>query len=291
MLFAARRTVPIFEANSILCYHSPKRTKGLQEATAFLAKPIPHMGRAWAYGPGRRRNQMLQPQNYPQFIGKALLLEPDPFVEMVDDDNPWIEGLFLCACIGVLVAVAQLIGSLLLTASLPPSDALLNTVLQILRQGAFSGETQFELERSLLSAWPLMLAFSGYDSAGFRVMMLATTPLGIIGQWLLFGFISHLLARAAGGQGSLHQTLGAVALSNAPRLLYLFTAIPFVSVNPVLIHVWGVLIAYRGLEVAHELPTGPAALVAVGAWLLLILASTVAAIAFGALFVLAGASL
>ena len=92
---------------------------------------------------------MLQPQNYPRFIGKALLLEPDPFVEMVDDDNPWIEGLFLCACIGVLVAVAQLIGRLLLTASLPSSDALLNTVLQILRQGTASGETLFEIERTL----------------------------------------------------------------------------------------------------------------------------------------------
>ena len=234
---------------------------------------------------------MLQPQNYPQFIGKALLLEPDPFVEMVDDDNPWIEGLFLCACIGVLVAIAQLIGSLLLTASLPPSDALLNTVLRILRQGAIGGETLFELERTLRSVWPLLLAYSGYDSVGIRLLMLATTPLGLIGQWLLFGLFSHLLARAAGGQGSLGQTLGAVALSSAPRLLYLFTVIPFVSVPSVLIHVWGVLIAFRGLEVAHELPTGPAALVAVGTWLLLLIVSTIAVVAFGALLIFVGGSL
>ena len=234
---------------------------------------------------------MLQPQNYPRFIGKALLLEPDPFVDMVDDDNPWIEGLFLCACIGVLVAVAQLLGSLLLTASLPPSDALLNTVLQSLRQGTAGGEILFEIERTLRNAWPLLLAYSGYDSVSFRLLSLATTPLGLIGQWLLFGLSSHLLARAAGGQGSLGQTLGAVALSNAPRLLYLFTAIPFVSVAAVLIHVWGVLIAFRGLEVAHELSPRPAALVAVGAWLLLLLVNAVAAVAFGALLVIAGGSL
>ena len=234
---------------------------------------------------------MLQPQNYPRFIGKALLLEPDPFVDMVDDDNPWIEGLFLCACIGVLVAVAQLLGSLLLTASLPPSDALLNTVLQSLRQGTAGGEILFEIERTLRNAWPLLLAYSGYDSVSFRLLSLATTPLGLIGQWLLFGLSSHLLARAAGGQGSLGQTLGAVALSNAPRLLYLFTAIPFVSVAAALIHVWGVLIAFRGLEVAHELSPRPAALVAVGAWLLLLLVNAVAAVAFGALLVIAGGSL
>ncbi len=229
---------------------------------------------------------MLQPQNYPRFIGKALLLEPDPFVEMVDDDNPWIEGLFLCACIGVLVAVAQLVGSLLLTASLPPSEALLT-----LRQGTFNGETLLEIERTLRSVWPLLLAYSGYDSVLFRLLTLATTPLGLIGQWLLFGLSSHLLARAAGGQGSLGQTLGAVALSNAPRLLYLLTFIPFVSVASVLIHVWGVLIAYRGLEVAHELPSGRAALVSVGSWLLLLLVSSIAAIAFGAMFIFAGGSL
>ncbi len=234
---------------------------------------------------------MLQPQNYPRFIGKALLLEPDPFVEMVDDDNPWIEGLFLCACIGVLVAVAQLIGNLLLTAALPPSEALLNTVLQTLRQGTAGGETLIEIENALRSGWPLLLAYSGYNTVGFSLLTLATTPLGLIGQWLFFGLASHLLARAAGGQGTLPQTLGAVALSNAPRLLYLFTMIPFVSVASVLIHVWGILIAFRGLEVAHELPPGPAALVAVGTYLLLLLVSAVAAMAFGALLLIAGGGL
>ena len=177
------------------------------------------------------------------------------------------------------------------SASLPPSDALLNTVLQSLRQGTAGGEILFEIERALRNAWSLLLAYSGYDSVSFRLLSLATTPLGLIGQWLLFGLSSHLLARAAGGQGSLGQTLGAVALSNAPRLLYLFTAIPFVSVAAVLVHVWGVLIAFRGLEVAHELSRRPAALAAVGAWLLLLLVSAVAAVAFGALLVIAGGSL
>ena len=231
---------------------------------------------------------MLQPQNYPQFIGKALLLEPDPFVEMVDDDNPWIEGLFLCASIGVLVAVAQFIGSLLLTLSLPPSEALLNNVVAGLRQFAAGDESLIEIERTLRALWPVFLAYTGYDSVGFRLFTLAATPLGLIGQWLLFGLTSHLLARAAGGQGALDQTLGAVALSNAPRLLYLFSVIPFVSVAAVLVHVWCILIAFRGLEVAHELPAWPAALVAGGAWLLTLLVSAAFALSVGFLLVLAG---
>lgn len=233
---------------------------------------------------------MLQPQNYPRFIGQALLLEPDPFVEIVDDDNPWIEGLFLCGCIGLLVAVAKLIGGLLLTASLPPSEALLSMVLWILRQSAANGETLLEIELALRSVWPFILAYSGYDSGWFHLVTLATTPLGLIGHWLLFGIVGHLFARAAGGQGSLGQTLGAMALSNAPRLLYLLTVLPFVSVASVLIHVWGVLIAYRGLEVAHELSPGPAACAAIGAWLLLLAGSLVGA-GLGALLILAGGGL
>ena len=234
---------------------------------------------------------MLQPQNYPRFLGQALLLEPDPFVEIVDDDNPWIEGLFLCVCIGILVAVAKIIGGLLLTASLPPSEALLSALLRGLRQSAANGETLLEIERALRRVWPLLLASSGYDSGWFRLLTLATVPLGVICQWLLFGVTGHLLARAAGGRGSLGQTLGAMALSNGPRLLYIFTIIPFVSVASVLIHVWGVLIAYRGLEVAHELPPGPAALAAVGTWLLLMLATGLVGGGLGAALILVGGGL
>ena len=233
---------------------------------------------------------MLQPQNYPRFVGQALCLEPDPFVEIVDDDNPWIEGLFLCACVGILVAVARVAGGLLLTASLPSSDALLNIVLWLLRQSSANGETIYEIELSLRGVWPLLRFSSGYDSGWFRFLTLATTPLSIVGQWLLFGLIGHLLARAFGGRGSLGQTLGAMSLSTAPRLLYLLTAFPFVSVVAFLVHVWGILIAYRGMEVAHELAPGPAALAALGSWILL-MAVSFAGAAMAALLILAGSGL
>ena len=233
---------------------------------------------------------MLQPHNYPRFIGQALLLEPDPFVEMIDDDNPWIEGLFLCVCIGFLIAVAKLVGGLLLTASLPSSEALLNMALRVLRQSEANGETLYEIERALRSVWPFIQAYSGYDSGVYRLLTLAIAPLALIGQWLLFGLVGHLLARAAGGQGSLSQTLGAMALSTAPRLLYLLAVVPFVSVASVLIHVWGILIAYRGLEVAHELSPGPAALAAIGTWVLL-LAGGVVGGGLWTLLILAGGGL
>ena len=231
---------------------------------------------------------MIQPQNYPRLIGQALVLEPEPFVEMVDDDNPWVEGLFLCACIGVLTAVAQVLGGLLLTGSLPPAEVVLNTLLQALRQLVANAETLLEVERTLGEIWPLLSMSSGYGSGWLRLLTLVVTPFGLIAQWLLFGITGHLIARAVGGQGSLGQTLGAMALSNGPRLLYILTIIPFVSIGGILIHVWGILIAYRGMEVAHELPPTRAALAVVGPWLL-VLVSLVVGGGLGALIVLVGA--
>lgn len=231
---------------------------------------------------------MIQPQNYPRLIGQALVLEPEPFVEMVDDDNPWVEGLFLCACIGVLTAVAQVLGGLLLTGSLPPAEVVLNTLLQALRQLVANAETLLEVERTLGEIWPLLSMSSGYGSGWLRLLTLVVTPFGLIVQWLLFGITGHLIARAVGGQGSLGQTLGAMALSNGPRLLYILTIIPFVSIGGILIHVWGILIAYRGMEVAHELPPTRAALAVVGPWLL-VLVSLVVGGGLGALIVVVGA--
>lgn len=230
---------------------------------------------------------MLQPQNYPRLIGQALVLEPEPFVEMVDDDNPWVEGLFLCACIGVLAAVAQVLGGLLLTGSLPPAEVVLNILLQALRQLVANAETLLEVERTVGELWPLLSIGSGYDSGWLRLLTLVVTPFGLIAQWLLFGITGHLIARAVGGQGSLGQTLGAMALSNGPRLLYILTLIPFVSIGGILIHVWGILIAYRGMEVAHELPPTRAALAVVGPWLL-VCVSLVVGGGLGALLVVVG---
>lgn len=230
---------------------------------------------------------MIQPQNYPRLIGQALVLEPEPFVEMVDDDNPWVEGLFLCACIGVLTAVAQVLGGLLLTGSLPPAEVVLNTLLQALRQLVANAETLLEVERTLGEIWPLLSMNSGYGSGWLRLLTLVVTPFGLIAQWLIFGITGHLIARAVGGQGSLGQTLGAMALSNGPRLLYILTIIPFVSIGGILIHVWGILIAYRGMEVAHELPPTRAALAVVGPWLL-VLVSLVVGGGLGALIVVVG---
>lgn len=205
---------------------------------------------------------MLQPENYPKLLGQALVLEPDPFVEMVDDDNPWLEGLFLTMAVGALVGIAQLIGGYLLTASLPDPTAMLEAVLQSWQRMAPASASP-EWEVFLRQWWPLGTSLLHYGGGWARLLILVLTPLSWIFQWLIYGLVAHAVAVLLGGSGRLNQTLGATALAVAPRLLMLLMVVPFVSVSTVLLLVWGLLITYRGLEVAHELSPTRAALAAI----------------------------
>ena len=177
------------------------------------------------------------------------------------------------------------------TASLPPSEALLNMLLRSLRQVTANGETLLEIEDTLRSVWPLLLAYSGYDSVWFRLLALANYAAGpdwpMAPLWPLQPPVCPRrrrprFARPDVGRGRPQQRPSPAipAYRHSVRLRRLD-----------LIHVWGVLIAYRGLEVAHGLSPGPAALVAVGAWLLLLLVSSIVAVALGALFIVAGGGL
>jgi hypothetical protein len=237
---------------------------------------------------------MLQPHNYPKMIGQALVFEPDPFVVMADDDNPWIEGLFFTAVIGFAVAIAQIIGGFLLSAILPAPAALLEAFLQVVRQvqpAGFTGPELLAMESSIRQWWPTLTGFYSYGNGWARLFLLVVTPLSLVIQWVLYGVVSHLVAKSMGGTGSLGQTLGVTALSIAPRIFLLVTAIPFASVGWLLLQVWGILIAYRGLEVAHDLGVRKAAVAALFPILILMLVSFLGAALVASLLALSGGGL
>jgi hypothetical protein len=220
---------------------------------------------------------MLQPKSYPELMGKALVLEADPFVTLVDDDNPWVEGLFLVFCVGVALGIAHLLGGLLLTASLPPAEALRETMLQgwhdlaALLAPASAGSAQ--LDASFRQVWNWGATFAGLQG-GWARLLIATLPLvGLLLEWLVYGLASHLAARALGGTGKLNQTLGATALIAAPHLLGLLTVAPFVSVSPLLLTAWTLLITYRAVQVSHDLPWPRAVVAALAAPVVVLLLS------------------
>jgi hypothetical protein len=223
---------------------------------------------------------MLQPEKYPNMIGQTLVFEPEPFVAMADDDNPWVEGLFFTTIIGLSVAVAQIIGGFLTTAVLPNPEALLEAFLQFFEQIRPPGLTTAELltvENSIRQWWPTVTGFYNYGAGWPRLLLLIVTPLLLVAQWVVYGLLSHGIAKVMGGTGTLNQTLGVTALSMAPRVFLLVTFIPFASVGALVLHVWGVLIAYRGLEVAHDLGVRKAATAALFPIAILVVLSAIVA--------------
>lgn len=216
---------------------------------------------------------MLQPKTYPELVGKALVLEADPFLTLIEDDNPWVEGLFLVTCVGVLVGAAQLVGGLLTTAGLPDIVAVRETLFQAGRQlfPLATPTTQpAALDGLMRSGWDWFANYAGYQGGLARLFFALWTPVALILQWLLLGVTSHIAARALGGEGTLVQTLGTTALAAAPQILGVLTAVPFVSVSGLLLTGWGLLIAYRAVAITHELPWRRAALAVLAVPLLLL---------------------
>ncbi len=228
---------------------------------------------------------MLQPKHYPEMLGKALVFEADPFITMVEDDNPWAEGLFLVITVGILVGVAQIAGVLLTSAILPEPDALLAALLQIsdhiskyVTPAAAGGPT---LSESLRILWPITSITLGFSWSWLQLGWLILAPFLLVIQWLLYGLVTHFIARALGGRGELKQTLGAVALMVAPQIFVLLEIVPFASVSMLLLWVWATLIVYRATEVSHGLGWRKSAAVAATAPALLLL------LAFGAVTLIA----
>lgn len=226
---------------------------------------------------------MLQPRTYPTLLGKALVLEPDAFAVMADDDEPAIEGAFFAVMLGLLVGIARLAGGLLYSWAMPPAASLtsiLDRVAAGLEATGLAG-----LARALDTGWQARRAVVGYDIAWARLLALVWEPFLLLALWLLAGLLLYGIGRALGGQGTLRSVLGAAALALSPYVLLLLTVLPFVRVSGLLIGVWGLLLLFRAAQVSHDLPWTHAAAAAVTSALLVGVLGMAVAIATGALLI------
>jgi len=225
---------------------------------------------------------MLQPKSYPELVGKALVLDAEPFLTMAEDDNPWVEGLFLVTCVGVLLGAAHLIGGLLWTASLPPADAVRAALLPGLQQLAAQigvGSDPLQIDAAFRLFWSWGAGFIGYQSGFARFFFAILQPIILVLQWFVVALFTHGAARLLGGKGTLVKMLGTTALAAAPYVLGILTIIPFVSVSNLLLGVWSLLIAYRAVAISHHLPWQRSALAVLAAPLLLLLVIAILAVA------------
>lgn len=224
---------------------------------------------------------MLEPQLYPELVAKALVLDEEPFVTMIDDDNPWVEGLALTTVVGLIAGAAQTLGGWLTAASLPDPVALQNTLEAGLRQLAAATNLAPDVASALAGpTWNALTTTAGYSGGWAVISPLVGTPVLLLLWWLFFGVVAFGAARAAGGEGSLNSTLGASALMVAPQILLLLSVIPFAAASGLLLSVWGMLIGYRAVQTTHNLTWGRAAVVTLIPYLAGLLLIPVLATAF-----------
>lgn len=204
---------------------------------------------------------MLQLRSYPEFVAKALVLDNDPFESMVDDDNPWMEGLVLVTSVSLLAGIALAIGNFLTAATLPDPNAVLTTLLQGWRQVAATASIPAaEGEQVITALWWLFAQFTGYAGGWSSFLPIFGIPGFALVWWLFFSLASFGIARLFGGSGSLSATFGAAALTVAPLVFLLVSIVPFAGVSAALLSVWTILIGYRAVHVAQELPWRSAAI-------------------------------
>ncbi len=185
----------------------------------------------------------------------ALFLQTDAYERMRDDDNPFVEGLFILVLLGLLLAVVGIVGTTLEWASSPPLAEIQQAVLSGLQQMRWyqDMEQSSEFVTQFRAIWDQVWRFVGM-TAPSPITSLAgiiTKPLSLIVGWLVFGVIAHVLARLFGGKGHLSQTLGATALGTAPQLLLVVTVLPFVAVAG--LGTWTLLCNYMALRTVHGL--------------------------------------
>lgn len=190
-----------------------------------------------------------------RLLWDALFLQRDAYATMRDDNNPFVEGLFILVVLGVVLALVGIVGTTLEWASSPSLDEIRDTVLGFLQQMQWWQfmEQSPESMQMFRTTWDQVWRFVGMaaPSPATSLAGIITKPLGLIIGWLLYGAIAHLLARLLGGKGNVGQTLGTTALAAAPQMLNVVTVLPFTVVAG--LGTWTLLCNYMALRTAHDL--------------------------------------
>lgn len=190
----------------------------------------------------------------------ALFLQRSAYARMRDDDNPFVEGLFVLAVLGVALGLAGIVGAALEWASSPNVMDIRDAVLpnlqqmpwwQFVQQDPQVEATWYQIWNGI---WDGIAALA--PSPATSLLGLVTKPLALIVGWMIYGLLAYLFARLLGGMGTLNQTLGATALAAAPQMLNLLLVLPFVTVAG--LGTWTLLCNYMALRTVHGLSWGRA---------------------------------
>jgi len=222
---------------------------------------------------------------------RALFLDDWAFEQLRDDDNPFVEGLFLIAIIGFLTAVLAFIGQLVGWLSVPPVDEIKAIILDMLQQMSWWGpmaanpEALASFQQSWDLGWQVLpLMFGAPNPRGAALNILAWPIAGLV-TWLAYGLLAHLFARLFRGVGTLSQTLGTTALAFTPWLFLGLKVIPFVTLAG-FISTWQLILRYKAIRSAHQLGWAQAMWATILPFIVLLILAMLAGVSLAALVAL-----
>jgi len=235
---------------------------------------------------------MQQISRYAGLVAGALFLRTNTYEEMREARSPFLTGLIIIVVVGVIIALAALVGTALEWASTPNLADIQETVYEGMIQMPWYQESlqmvpgYDQMFRQWYDfGWTMGRAF-GDSSPGSALGGLVLTPLGLVIAWLIYGLLAHLFARLLKGEATLSQTLGCTALAVAPQVFKLTELVPYVTVGGV-VATWTLICRYIALKQAHRLTWGRAfwatVLPILTIWVLGLILAAIGVLIFGTL--------
>jgi hypothetical protein len=196
-------------------------------------------------------------------VFRALFLDTAAYDELRDDDNPFVEGLFLVVIIGIVTALLNLIGQFLAWAGTPSMSAIRDAVWQAFpqmqwwSQMAGNAQAMEQFQQYYYLGWQIFPRLFGAPDPASAALNIVTWPLLAVLSWLIYGILAHLFSRMLGGSGRLSQTLGTVSLSFTPLLLRGLGFLPYFTVGAVM-NTWQLICRYKAVRSAGQMSWGRA---------------------------------
>lgn len=194
----------------------------------------------------------------------GMFLKPEAYTYQRDRKNPFAHGLLFIVVIGVLVALALILGAGLRYAAEPSADAIHAVVLARLQALPFYTNApqtfQSAFDRGYNQVWDRFGSFLvGYptNTASFVQLIgrILTTPLSFVLSWLVYGALVWLVARRWNPTTTFGQLLGALSLATAPQLLRVLDIFPNVTISTTVVWLWSWILGVVAIKAAFRTTT------------------------------------
>lgn len=194
----------------------------------------------------------------------AMFLRPEAYQYIRARREPFASGLLYLALIGVLTAIASILGAATRYVTSPNADYIKNALLEHLQATPLYSQlppnAQASLDSGFQQLWnALGSTLLGYPTTPTGVAMLGlsliTVPLGLVIGWLIYGALVRLVSRGWNPATTFGELLAALALANSPQLLMALNLFPGVGVSGMVIGLWTFVLNVFAIRQAYQTTT------------------------------------